>query len=318
MTTYGDWIDGPQIEVSGTASRSYFRFTSNIAALGVRTDGPYDDEKTDTLINDLRVTVDGGTAVANPAASYWFNAGTSSIGIEALNRVDGVPQAVNVDNVSASDFGSWFLPNFGEGYPAYRALIEAGQPGDASGYEEDDDFLFNSATLNWEMAYTDPGLPLSGIDVDIYTGPGPSDTSLPATSVLRENRILSVAGTFNVGQQVPQAPLDYTFTSSDLDPTNGGVHVYPVSRQATIPDWVTGGFGGLLARNLPVGMNASAAPEMTYLLTYPRYRYVYEEAPTTGLGPVVRLFPRDDGRGVHASPRIYPSSKARRIVGGFQ
>lgn len=37
------------------------------------------------------------------------------------------------------------------------------------------------------------------------------------------------------------------------------------------------------------------------------------------LGPVVRMYPRDDGRGMSSAPRIYPVPKGRsRIVGGYQ
>lgn len=36
-------------------------------------------------------------------------------------------------------------------------------------------------------------------------------------------------------------------------------------------------------------------------------------------GPVVRLYPRDDGRGMSSAPRIIPAAKGRsRIIGGFQ
>ena len=33
---------------------------------------------------------------------------------------------------------------------------------------------------------------------------------------------------------------------------------------------------------------------------------------------VVRQYPRDDGLGLSSAPRLYPASKARRLVGGYQ
>lgn len=38
----------------------------------------------------------------------------------------------------------------------------------------------------------------------------------------------------------------------------------------------------------------------------------------TGPGPVVRLFPRDDGRGMSSAPRIWPPSASQRVIGGLQ
>lgn len=35
-------------------------------------------------------------------------------------------------------------------------------------------------------------------------------------------------------------------------------------------------------------------------------------------GPVVRLYPRDDGRGMSSAPRIFPLPKSGRIIGGHQ
>lgn len=34
--------------------------------------------------------------------------------------------------------------------------------------------------------------------------------------------------------------------------------------------------------------------------------------------PVTRLYPRDDGRGMSSAPRVWPPSRANRIIGGFQ
>lgn len=39
---------------------------------------------------------------------------------------------------------------------------------------------------------------------------------------------------------------------------------------------------------------------------------------TTGGAAAVRLYPRDDNLGLGSAPRIYPPSKARRLVGGYQ
>lgn len=37
-----------------------------------------------------------------------------------------------------------------------------------------------------------------------------------------------------------------------------------------------------------------------------------------GVAPVVRLFPRDDGRGMSSAPRIWPPSASQRVIGGLQ
>jgi hypothetical protein len=34
-------------------------------------------------------------------------------------------------------------------------------------------------------------------------------------------------------------------------------------------------------------------------------------------GPAVRLYPRDDGRGMSSAPRLWPPQKNRRIIGGY-
>lgn len=45
---------------------------------------------------------------------------------------------------------------------------------------------------------------------------------------------------------------------------------------------------------------------------------VYLELVLSGLPPVVRKYPRDDGRGHSSASRLYPPVKAARIVGGYQ
>lgn len=40
--------------------------------------------------------------------------------------------------------------------------------------------------------------------------------------------------------------------------------------------------------------------------------------PTSTTAPAVRLYPRDDGRGMSSAPRIWPMPKSNRIIGGYQ
>ena len=58
---------------------------------------------------------------------------------------------------------------------------------------------------------------------------------------------------------------------------------------------------------------STAIPAIRVTLRSPRYRWVYP-----GLNPVIRQYPRDDGRGLSGAPRLHPPVKASRLAGGYQ
>lgn len=57
--------------------------------------------------------------------------------------------------------------------------------------------------------------------------------------------------------------------------------------------------------------DSSAHVAIKYTFRSPRYRWVWGDL------AVVRQYPRDDGRGLSSAPRLYPPTKARRLVGGY-
>lgn len=59
----------------------------------------------------------------------------------------------------------------------------------------------------------------------------------------------------------------------------------------------------------------TAALEQSY---QPAYRLIYRHPPDVLVRTVARLWPRDDGLGISSAPRIWPPTKANRIIGGYQ
>lgn len=86
--------------------------------------------------------------------------------------------------------------------------------------------------------------------------------------------------------------------------------------------WEFGDAGGIIwsgvetppATDLPVQYLWSASARLNGGITLVDDLWV-TSGPT---GPAVRLYPRDDGRGMSSAPRIHPAPRSGRIIGGYQ
>jgi hypothetical protein len=127
--------------------------------------------------------------------------------------------------------------------------------------------------------------------------------------------------TFNPGDET--APNEHEIDITSVLDAEGRTLYY--FRVMPIGDPVTGTPKVILPADLdadqsPLAFGFGRTETVTWTLRPPPYQWVYadSEEPAPVIEAVTRLHPRDDGRGMSSAPRLYPPTKADRLVGGYQ
>lgn len=320
MPTPGPWQDAMPLTIPGTITQSG-RYRWGLDATDAYHPGVMDAEDIDSVVNARRLNTNAGETGSGGWAEFGSRCGVDVYYDEDIGGVEGT----FVDRGEALDTG-WFLAaNLVNGWGTYTSAVSAIAFGaGASGYEIEGGNLLHivsvdgvNASIPLLLSGTDA--PMLTMDVRFYTAPAEDYTTSPTAATLRDARSLSTSyPVHSDGGTEAQPPLVLDLSPPDFDPTDGGLHVYPISSQEPSGPWATGGYAGRGQILSQIILYTEGTVTLTYDVTFPRYRLLFDEAipPTIVEERVTRLYPRDDALGLGSAPRLYPPPRGGRVVGG--